>query len=210
METDYFQPVLGAAINPNVRCLVGLYGSQRDDGLDDAFSAILEDDTADEPDLLSYVLNVDDTDRVRFLIGSQSLRPNGSQITLVTLFEPDDSRPVHLVKQTFSHPDGEVIGLTAIAAQPNWFVSTYSTYSTERPELRTGARIWRLPGLTDDGNPSDHETFVELTESPSNGLEYVTTLPLDKYSGIRKIVAHPSGKCADLACIVGPPTDSIE
>ncbi|KAA3671343.1 uncharacterized protein DEA37_0001655 [Paragonimus westermani] len=217
VDLEHFQPSFGTAVHLNVRCLVGLHGSVPDDDLDEAFSAALED-AGDELDLLHYALGADETDRVQFLVGSQSLKPNASQVTLITLYESDESQPSHLVKQSFVHPNGEVIGLVALAARPDWFVSVYSTYSADRPELRTGARVWRLPPATlADGlsaSPPNtvsvglNDAVSEPANSSSSALEYVTTLPLDRYCGIRKIVSHPSTSCADLACVVGPPVDT--
>lgn len=59
------------------------------------------------------------------ILGSNSIGPN-SQVTLITLVESNSVHPTHLVKQTFAHPDGEVVGLTALPAQPDWFVTTFS------------------------------------------------------------------------------------
>ncbi|CAL8102835.1 unnamed protein product [Calicophoron daubneyi] len=216
MSLKTFQPSFGAAVQLNVRCLVGLYGSNRDDNLDDTFSALLDQDRG-ENDILQYALNADDADKVSFLVGSQSLKQNASQITLVTLTESDNIQATHLSKQIFAHPDGEVIGLTALAAQPDWFVSTFSTYSPDQPELRTGARVWKLPAnggsLSESPQTKDTlmvtENFNTYSPTPHSGaLDYVTTLPLNNYSGIRKITAHPSTTSADLACVVGPPVNT--
>ncbi|KER21240.1 hypothetical protein T265_10400 [Opisthorchis viverrini] len=212
MELESFQPSFGLAVNLNVRCLVGLHGSHKDDGLDEAFSAAL-DEASGDADLLQYTLELDDTDRVQFLVGSQSLKSNLSQLTLVTLLESDGSQPTHVTKQTFAHPDGEVIDLTALAAQPDWVVSTYSAYCIDQPELRSGARVWRLPSTANTSSRAADGSgeFLGLTErtgDPTNTLEYVTTLPLDRYAGVRRIASHPSSTCADLACVVGPPRDT--
>uniref|UniRef100_A0A183BG78 TerD domain-containing protein n=1 Tax=Echinostoma caproni TaxID=27848 RepID=A0A183BG78_9TREM len=108
--------------------LVGLYGSTREDGLDEAFSALLDQERDDGVDdgILNYTLGAEDIDRVQFLVGSQSLKQSGSQVTLVTLIESNSVHPTHLAKQTFAHPDGEVVSLTTLPAQPDWFVTTFS------------------------------------------------------------------------------------
>ncbi|KAF8564674.1 hypothetical protein P879_10504 [Paragonimus westermani] len=203
VDLEHFQPSFGTAVHLNVRCLVGLHGSVQDDDLDEAFSAVLED-AGDELDLLHYALGADEADRVQFLVGSQSLKPNASQVTLITLYESDESQPSHLVKQAFVHPNGEVIGLVALAARPDWFVSVYSTYSADRPELRTGARVWRLPPATlADGlsaSPPNtvsvglNDAVSEPANSSSSALEYVTTLPLDRYCGIRNFSKRTASK----------------
>lgn len=222
MNLECFQPSFGASVHLNVRCLVGLFGATKEDGLDEAFSALLDQDQDEEIDhtgILNYALGSEDADRVQFLVGSQSLKQNESQVTLITLVESNSVHPTHLVKQTFAHPDGEVVGLTALPAQPNWFVTTFSHYSADRPDLRTGARVWRLPSLLSaaSGGEAEQELGLSSTGSDdhdatqlSNTLDYVTTLPLDGFAHIRRVAASPSTNCADLACIVGPPIGNAD
>ncbi|VDQ01243.1 unnamed protein product [Trichobilharzia regenti] len=208
-----------ALIQPNVRCLAGLYGSLKDSSMED-LNRLLEEDQ-DEQEILRYAINHEESDEVRFLVGSQSLKPQGSQasfslITLVTLVESLD---IDLKKQIFSHPDGEIISLVTLASKPDWFISLFASYSSERPELRTGARMWRVPSsneslLDDEENElNSPKSLLDHNSSTLNSctLEYVTTLPLDKFCGIKRyvlmITSHPSTTCSDLACIVGPPTE---
>lgn len=66
-----------------MRCLVGLFGATKEDGLDEAFSALLDQDQDEEIDhtgILNYALGSEDADRVQFLVGSQSLKQNESQV----------------------------------------------------------------------------------------------------------------------------------
>ncbi|TNN13467.1 EARP-interacting protein [Schistosoma japonicum] len=210
MKLSNFPPSSGIALQPNVRCLVGLYGSLKDSSSED-FNQLLEEDQ-DEQEILRYAINHDETDEVRFLVGSQSLKSQGSQITLVTLVESID---IDLKKQTFAHPHGEVTSLVLLPSKPDCFISLFTSYSNEQPELRTGARLWRISNLNE--NLLDDEiNESDLSKSPldhnnsstmNNSLDYVTTLPLDKYYGIKRITSHPSTTSSDLACIVGPPVE---
>ncbi|CAH8435817.1 unnamed protein product [Heterobilharzia americana] len=209
MKLSSFPPSSGIAVQPNVRCLVGLYGSIKDSSMED-LDRLLEEDR-NEQEILRYAINHEESDEVRFLVGSQSLKAQGSQITLVTLVESLD---IDLKKQTFAHPDGEITSLVTLASRPDWFVSLFASYSSERPELRTGARIWRIPSssessLEDEGSESNFSKspLDQNSSTLGNSLEYVATLPLDKYCSIKKITSHPSTTCSDLACIVGPPTE---
>nr|CAH8823410.1 unnamed protein product [Trichobilharzia regenti] len=210
MKLSSFPPSSGIAVQPNVRCLAGLYGSLKDSSMED-LNRLLEEDQ-DEQEILRYAINHEESDEVRFLVGSQSLKPQGSQITLVTLVESLD---IDLKKQIFSHPDGEIISLVTLASKPDWFISLFASYSSERPELRTGARMWRVPSsneslLDDEENElNSPKSLLDHNSSTLNSctLEYVTTLPLDKFCGIKRITSHPSTTCSDLACIVGPPTE---
>ncbi|TPP57307.1 hypothetical protein FGIG_10758, partial [Fasciola gigantica] len=69
--------------------------------------------------------------------------------------------------------------------------------SADRPDLRTGARVWRLPSLLNGaiGGEAERELGLSSTGSDdhdiaqsSNTLDYVTTLPLDGFAHIRKYV----------------------
>ncbi|KAH8855464.1 EARP-interacting protein like [Schistosoma japonicum] len=226
MKLSNFPPSSGIALQPNVRCLVGLYGSLKDSSSED-FNQLLEEDQ-DEQEILRYAINHDETDEVRFLVGSQSLKSQDtlnssslsriskplikSQITLVTLVESID---IDLKKQTFAHPHGEVTSLVLLPSKPDCFISLFTSYSNEQPELRTGARLWRISNLNENllddeinesvlsKSPLDHNNSSTM----NNSLDYVTTLPLDKYYGIKRITSHPSTTSSDLACIVGPPVE---
>ncbi|VDP60046.1 unnamed protein product [Schistosoma mattheei] len=195
---------------PNVRCLVGLYGSLKDSSFENLNRLVEED--RDEQEILRYAISHEESDEVRFLVGSQSLKPQGSQVTLVTLVESLD---IDLKKQTFSHPNGEVTSLVTLASKPDCFISLSASYSNERPELRNSARLWRIPNLNEnllddamiESNLSKSPVDNNNSSTANNSLDYVTTLPLDKYHSIKRITSHPSSTCCDLACVVGPPIE---
>lgn len=69
--------------------------------------------------------------------------------------------------------------------------------SSDRSDLRTGARVWRLPSLLGGTNSGETEQELGLSSTGSddhdttqfsNTLDYVTTLPLDGFAHIRKYV----------------------
>jgi len=182
-------------LQPQARCLVGLYGSNDQANYD------AEGRHASSSSSNDYI------EKAKFLIGCQSVRPNGSQVHLVTLEDHDLSRPATLTNRAFTHAEGEVVDLTALAAAPHLFVSVYSSLTKRMTECLTGARVWRLPYTTPLELEDEALDFADLppTQVELEELEYVSTLPLDNYSLIKKIAAHPSETCGDLACILGPP-----
>ncbi|CAH8441264.1 unnamed protein product [Schistosoma curassoni] len=210
MKLSSFPPSSGVAVQPNVRCLVGLYGSLKDSSFENLNRLVEED--RDEQEILRYAISHEESDEVRFLVGSQSLKPQGSQVTLVTLVESLD---IDLKKQTFAHPNGEVTSLVTLASKPDCFISLSASYSNERPELRNSARLWRIPNLNEtllddamiESNLSKSPVDNNNSSTANNSLDYVTTLPLDKYHSIKRITSHPSSTCCDLACVVGPPIE---
>ncbi|VDK39535.1 unnamed protein product [Taenia asiatica] len=172
----------GLSLPPQARCLVGLYDSQ---------SGPL----------------ADQSENARFLVGCQSVTPNGSQVHLVTLEEGYSCQSFHLRNQSFVHPDGEVVGLTALPAAPLLFVSVYSSISESKTELSSGARIWRLPPPSQSLSPteSEDEKDIDFADRPPEQLEFVSSLPCNDFSSIKKVAAHPSETCSDLVCVLGPP-----
>lgn len=72
MKLSSFPPSSGVAVQPNVRCLVGLYGSLKDSSLENLNRLVEED--RDEQEILRYAISHAESDEVRFLVGSQSLK----------------------------------------------------------------------------------------------------------------------------------------
>ncbi|VDK76262.1 unnamed protein product [Dibothriocephalus latus] len=118
-------------LQPQARFLVGLYGTadavdserpEPSDNLDDY--AVSEDDNSDSEGRQGNAF--DEIEKARFLVGCQSVRPNGSRVHLVTLEEHNSSQGAMLTSQSFIHADGEVLGLAAFPAAPHIFASIYS------------------------------------------------------------------------------------
>nr|CDS20980.1 protein tssc1 [Echinococcus granulosus] len=173
----------GFSLPPQARCLVGLY------------------------DFQSGPL-AEQSENARFLVGCQSVTPNGSQVHLVTLEEGYSCQSLHLRSQSFIHPDGEVVGLTALPAAPLLFVSVYSSISESKTELSSGARIWRLPPPPPQSlspTESEEEKEIDFADRPPEQLEFVTSVPCNDFNSIKKVAAHPSETCSDLVCVLGPP-----
>lgn len=63
-----------------------------------------------------------ETDIVRFLVGTQSLKFNNNQVHLVELNEETGS----LKTQIFHHPVGEIWSLQASPTEPNIFITCYN------------------------------------------------------------------------------------
>ncbi|VDL59791.1 unnamed protein product [Hymenolepis diminuta] len=165
------------------RCLIGLHDSQ---------SGPLDDQS----------------ENARFLVGCQSVKPNGSQVHLITVEEAFSCQAFRLKCQSFIHPDGEVVSLTAIPAAPLLFVSIYSSISESMTELTSGARIWRLPPpppQTLSATDSEDEKEIDFADRPAEQLEFVSSLPCDNFDSIKKIASHPTETSTDLACVLGPP-----
>lgn len=70
----------------------------------------------------------------------------------------------------------------------------YYLDSNERPELRNSARLWRIPNLNEnllddamiESNLSKSPVDNNNSSTANNSLDYVTTLPLDKYHSIKR------------------------
>lgn len=63
-----------------------------------------------------------ETDIVRFLVGTQSLKFNNNQVHLVELNEETGS----LKTQIFHHPVGEIWSLQASPTEPSIFITCYN------------------------------------------------------------------------------------
>ncbi|KAL7054812.1 hypothetical protein AAHC03_025692 [Spirometra sp. Aus1] len=194
-------------LQPQARFLIGLYGTadaadpEKPDAsvnLDDY--VVTEDDNDGDDDVESFKgAAFDEIEKARFLVGCQSVRPNGSRVHLVTLEEHNSSQSAFLSSQSFIHADGEVLALAAFPAAPHIFASIYSSISPSKTECITGARIWRVPSA------SAEKPSAGLGHTEAGQLERVCDLPLSDYSVVRRLTASPSETSADLACILGPP-----
>ncbi|VDD76406.1 unnamed protein product [Mesocestoides corti] len=179
MVYSLWEAAQSLTLSPQARCLVGLYDSQ-----------------------VSPL--ADQTENARFLVGCQSVKPNGSQVHLITLEDGDVCQSFCLKSQSFIHPDGEVVGLTVLPAAPLLFVSVYSSISENKTEVTSGARIWRLPPPSSPADSGD-EKEIDFADQPVEQLEFVSSLPCDDFSSVKKVAAHPSETCTDFACVLGPP-----
>lgn len=66
-----------------------------------------------------------ETDIVRFLVGTQSLKFNNNQVHLVELNEETGN----LKTQVFQHPTGEIWSLQASPTEPDVFITCYNSLS---------------------------------------------------------------------------------
>uniref|UniRef100_A0A183T4Q5 Protein TSSC1 n=2 Tax=Schistocephalus solidus TaxID=70667 RepID=A0A183T4Q5_SCHSO len=222
-------------LQPQARFLIGLYGTadvadSEKPETSENFDVVNEEDNEGVDDVDSCRgAAFDEIEKARFLVGCQSVRPNGSrfrvpfslftptQVHLVTLEEHNSPQGAVLTSQSFIHAGGEVLALAAFPAAPRIFASIYSSskqkytfyykdfsscfivISPSRTECITGARIWRVPSASAD-NPG-----ANLDRTEAGHLECLCDLPLSDYSVVRRLTASPSETSADLACILGPP-----
>uniref|UniRef100_A0A0X3P0B6 Protein TSSC1 n=1 Tax=Schistocephalus solidus TaxID=70667 RepID=A0A0X3P0B6_SCHSO len=192
-------------LQPQARFLIGLYGTadvadSEKPETSENFDVVNEEDNEGVDDVDSCRgAAFDEIEKARFLVGCQSVRPNGSRVHLVTLEEHNSPQGAVLTSQSFIHAGGEVLALAAFPAAPRIFASIYSSISPSRTECITGARIWRVPSASAD-NPG-----ANLDRTEAGHLECLCDLPLSDYSVVRRLTASPSETSADLACILGPP-----
>ncbi|KOX76307.1 Protein TSSC1 [Melipona quadrifasciata] len=98
-----------------------------------------------------------ETDIVRFLVGTQSLKFNNNQVHLVELNEETGG----LKTQVFHHPIGEIWSLQASPTEPNIFITCYNTLSDDGSCQMKGA-LWKLPELKEYTN--DVESLKKLAD----------------------------------------------
>ncbi|XP_015600749.1 EARP-interacting protein homolog isoform X2 [Cephus cinctus] len=117
-----------------------------------------------------------ETDIVRFLVGTQSLKFSNNQIHLVELNEETGS----LKTQVFQHPVGEIWSLQASPTELDKFVTCYNTLNDEGICQMKGA-LWKLPNVKDDTNEIlQLDKISDIDTTPyGNELQIIAYHPMD-------------------------------
>ncbi|XP_072026211.1 EARP and GARP complex-interacting protein 1-like [Amphiura filiformis] len=126
---------------------------------------------------------VAETDVIRFLVGSQSLKHENQ----VHLLEFDDENNI-LNKSVYIHKDGEIWHMSSSPGSGDVMATCYNRIVDNKTE--THATIWRLP-TQDDGSESEP---VVLDDSPSSAQSLEVLCRLDNSHGsIASILWEPQG-----------------
>ncbi|KZC14191.1 PREDICTED: protein TSSC1 [Dufourea novaeangliae] len=122
-----------------------------------------------------------ETDIVRFLVGTQSLKFNNNQVHLVELHEETGG----LKTQVFHHPIGEIWSLQASPSDPNIFITCYNSLSDDGSCQMKGA-IWKLPELKEYTNDvEDLKKLADIdTTSYGTNLKTIAYHPTDSLKAV--------------------------
>lgn len=115
-----------------------------------------------------------ETDIVRFLVGTQSLKFSNNQVHLVELNEETGN----LKTQVFQHPIGEIWSLQASPTESDVFITCYNSLSEEGICRMKGA-VWKFPEIKEYTND-----ILQL-----NKLADIDTTPYG--TDLKTIAYHP-------------------
>ncbi|KAL8600756.1 hypothetical protein ACOMHN_055951 [Nucella lapillus] len=120
-----------------------------------------------------------ETDRIRFLVGTQSLRSENQ----VHHIDFDDENNV-INKNVFLHREGEVWHISAATFDSSLLATCYNKTSDTKSELK--AAIWRLPDDVDPSSPADDHSS---SHTPLNLMCHLDSSDHD----VKGILWHPTG-----------------
>lgn len=110
-----------------------------------------------------------ETDIVRFLVGTQSLKFHNNQVHLVELNEETGG----IKTQVFHHSIGEIWALQASPTEPDIFITCYNSLSEDGSCQIKGA-IWRMPEMQEYTNDIEDLTKVADIDTVSYGADLKT------------------------------------
>ncbi|XP_064605397.1 EARP-interacting protein homolog [Liolophura sinensis] len=122
---------------------------------------------------------VAETDSIRFLVGTQSLRAENQ----VHHIDFDDENNV-INKNVFMHREGEIWHLSSCTFDKNLLTTCYNKTSDAKTEIQ--AAVWRLPSDFDTSSSDDSTTNIQP-------LELVCHLNSDEFGDMKSILWHPTG-----------------
>ncbi|OAD53700.1 Protein TSSC1 [Eufriesea mexicana] len=132
-----------------------------------------------------------ETDIVRFLVGTQSLKFNNNQVHLVELNEETGG----LKTQVFHHHIGEIWSLQASPTDPSVFITCYNTLRDDGSCHMKGA-LWKLPELKEYTNDIENlKNIANIDTTPyGTDLKTIAYHPMDSTKAVS--VATTSGTLA--------------
>ncbi|XP_075224378.1 EARP-interacting protein homolog [Lycorma delicatula] len=117
-----------------------------------------------------------ETDVVRFLVGTQSLKMTNNQVHLVELSEETGA----LYSKVYQHEVGEVWSLTSSPKDADIFATCYNTLRPEENDCIMRSALWRMPEIT-----GEEDTVVPL--------KHICTFDTESHGVQVKVTAfHPS------------------
>ncbi|KAL4236005.1 Protein tssc1 [Mactra antiquata] len=119
-----------------------------------------------------------ETDQIRFIVGTQSLR----QENQVHHIDFDDENNV-INKNVFLHKEGEIWHISASTVDKDLLTTCYNKTSESKAEMK--AALWKLPGDFDEVQSED--------QSSHQSLNLICHLDGSDYGDMKSIMWHPSG-----------------
>ncbi|XP_075985353.1 EARP and GARP complex-interacting protein 1 [Anticarsia gemmatalis] len=128
-----------------------------------------------------------ESDAIRFLIGTQSLKPNSNQIHVVELEE--DTGALHT--KVFKHDIGEVWHLRCSPHDAAVLLTTHNAYDPATSQCTMGVSIFKLP--TVEVIPKDLDDLSAIQSRNAEDMELLITIPPEKpEEEIRCAEWHPA------------------
>ncbi|CAE1304703.1 EIPR1 [Acanthosepion pharaonis] len=125
-----------------------------------------------------------ETENIRFLVGTQSLRAE-NQIHHIDF---DDENNV-INKNVFLHREGEIWYISASTMDKDVLATCYNKTVDSRTEVQ--AAVWRLPSDFDNSMNEDHTN----SHQP---LQLLCPLDFSDYGEIKCVLWHPTGEASTL------------
>ncbi|XP_060081010.1 EARP and GARP complex-interacting protein 1-like [Ylistrum balloti] len=124
-----------------------------------------------------------ETDKIRFLVGTQSLRAE-NQIHHIDF---DDENNI-INKIVYIHREGEIWDISASTLDSNLLTTCYNKTSESKTEMR--GTVWRLP--------SDYDSCQVEDQTSHQPLQLVCHLDNSEYGDMKSILWHPTGDNSNL------------
>ncbi|XP_039749816.1 EARP and GARP complex-interacting protein 1 [Pararge aegeria] len=128
-----------------------------------------------------------ESDAIRFLIGTQSLKPNTNQVHVVELEE--DTGALHT--KVFKHDIGEIWHLRCSPHDAATLITTHNSYDLDTCQCTMGVSIFRLPSI--EVIPKDLDDLSAMQNRNAEDMELLKTITPEKpEEEIRCAEWHPT------------------
>nr|CAD7401515.1 unnamed protein product [Timema cristinae]CAD7425488.1 unnamed protein product [Timema monikensis] len=127
-----------------------------------------------------------ESDAVRFMVGTQSLKLSNNQVHIVELNEENGA----LSTQVYQHSEGEVWSLIASPSDSNIIATCYNTLTEDNMCCMRSA-IWRIPPCESDTTPAKLEQLTLLeTEEFGQDVKMTVFHPTDGSKAVTVVNNH--------------------
>nr|CAD7416900.1 unnamed protein product [Timema poppensis] len=140
-----------------------------------------------DPDLARALASqLAESDAVRFMVGTQSLKLSNNQVHIVELNEENGA----LSTQVYQHSEGEVWSLIASPSDSNIIATCYNTLTEDNMCCMRSA-IWRIPPCESDTTPAKLEQLTLLeTEEFGQDVKMTVFHPTDGSKAVTVVNNH--------------------
>ncbi|XP_059162909.1 EARP-interacting protein homolog [Physella acuta] len=135
-----------------------------------------------------------ETDNIRFLVGTQSLRAENQ----VHYIDFDDENNV-INKTIFLHREGEIWNISSSTFDAGLFSTCFNKTSDTKSELK--AAVWQIPSNADPFNPASDDS-----SNSHPHLQLKCYLSPDEHSDVKSVLWQPAG---DSHSVIGLCEDKI-